>query len=100
MSFGVKTVSGTGSTVSVVSSDTPPGVFLGTFDVAYSTTETRYYTGFQGTTLFVVCNSSNKEKISEPVITVNNGAKSVTVQSPSTTDAVRQCPLRVVVLGV
>lgn len=99
MAYGFKTASGSSADIEIISSEEPPGVYIDDFTVAPGATENRSYTSFVGTELFVLAAASDPAKIAQPVITINNGTKSVSVTSTNPGAAILSVTLRVVVFG-
>jgi len=81
MAFGFTITSGTGSTVTQQSTDTPPGIYLDTFLYTWSTTPVTYsYPTFAGTRILPVMHSRGATSVS---IIVDNTAKTITITGVS-----------------
>ena len=99
MSYGFTLNSGTGTPITVNSDNDAVGVYVDYFYVPYNTTQTRTYSSFVGTQLFTILLPENAAKISRTTTSINNGAKSVSVTSLSSTNAIFQVGVNVLVVG-
>jgi hypothetical protein len=99
MSNGFSITSGTGTFVSIDSSNDAVGVFLDTFFVPYNTNVTRSYPNFYGSKLFTIITQQDRTKANPPSTSINNTTKTVSVTSTTQAAAARQSGLYVTVLG-
>lgn len=105
MSYGFSFVTGpSAETITIQSNESSPGVLLDDFTVTYSSgsVETRTYSSFPGSLIYVVSAPiyvTETFKNTAQTISVNSGAKSVTVTNKTGASDWEQGAIRILVLG-